>query len=114
MGNPRADFVPIVDRAPLHLPEGQRVIAMLVVNVEQKEFDAPAGSPLGPNGAKLPEVPVFSKFEYSLRAGILRMLKVTKRLEIPVSMTLNGSVCDFYPRVLEACVEAGWDAVAHD
>jgi len=39
---------------------------------------------------------------------------VTKRLEIPTSMTLNGSVGDFYPRVLEACVEAGWDAVAHD
>jgi allantoinase len=73
MGSPRADFVPIVDRAPLRLPEGQRVIAMLVVNVEQKEFNTPARSPLGSNGAKLPEVPVFSKFEYGLRAGIWRM-----------------------------------------
>jgi peptidoglycan/xylan/chitin deacetylase (PgdA/CDA1 family) len=113
MGNPRADFVPIVDRAPLHLPDGHRVIALLVVNVEQKQFDTPAGSPLGPNAPKLPEVPVFSKFEYGLRVGIWRMLEVTQRLEIPTSMTLNGSVGDFYPRVLDACVEAGWDAVAH-
>jgi allantoinase len=113
MANPRADFIPIVDRPPLVLPEGQRVIALLVVNVEQKDFNEPIGSPLGNPTAKQPEVPLFSRFEYGLRVGIWRMLETTKRLNIPTSMTLNGSVGDFYPRALEACVEAGWDAVAH-
>ena len=45
MGNPRADFVPIVDRPILTLPDSKRVAAMLVVNVEQKEFDQPVRSP---------------------------------------------------------------------
>lgn len=114
MSNPRADFVPIVDRPVLTLPDSKRVAAMLVVNVEQKEFDQPIGSPISTaSPAKLPEVPPFSVFEYGLRVGIWRMLEVTQRMGIPTSMTLNGSVGDTYPRVLEACVNAGWDPVGH-
>ena len=114
MGNPRADFVPIVDRPILTLPDSKRVAAMLVVNVEQKEFDQPVGSPMSSaSPATLPEVPQFSLFEYGLRVGIWRMLEVTERMGIPTSMTLNGSVGDHYPRVLEACVNAGWDPVGH-
>ena len=66
MANPRADFVPIVDRPPLHLPGGARVAVLLVVNVEQKELDEPMGSPLSqlpPGSAQLPEIPAFSRFE---------------------------------------------------
>lgn len=114
MANPRADFIPIVNRPPLALPDGLRLAVMLVVNVEQKEFDEPTGSPLGQPGNKnLPEVPQFSVFEYGLRVGIWRMLEVTKRLEIATSMTLNGSVGDSYPGVVEACMQAGWDPIAH-
>ncbi len=114
MSNPRADFVPIVDRPILTLPDSKRVAAMLVVNVEQKEFDQPVGSPISSaSPAMLPEVPPFSVFEYGLRVGVWRMLEVTQRMGIPTSMTLNGSVGDTYPRVLEACVSAGWDPVGH-
>jgi allantoinase len=114
MANPRTDFSAIVDRPPLHLPNGARVAAVLVVNVEQKEFGAPAGSPLStqPNPL-LPEVPQFSLFEYGLRVGIWRMLEATERIGVTPSMTLNASVCDFYPRVAEAVIKAGWDAVGH-
>ena len=116
MANPRADFSAIVDRPPLHLPDGARVAAMLVVNVEQKEFDEPVGSPMStppPGGPRLPEVPQFTNFEYGLRVGIWRMLEVTQRLEIPTSMTLNASVYEAYARVADAAVEAGWDVVGH-
>ena len=40
MSNPRANFVPIVDRARLTLPQNARVAVMLVVNGEQQEFDS--------------------------------------------------------------------------
>jgi peptidoglycan/xylan/chitin deacetylase (PgdA/CDA1 family) len=114
MANPRADFVPIIDRPPLTLPDDLRLAVMLVVNVEQKEFDQPVGSLQGqPGNTKLPEVPLFSVFEYGLRVGIWRMLEATKRLEISISMTLNGSVGDSYPGVVEACMQAGWDPVGH-
>jgi allantoinase len=114
MANPRADFVPLPDRPKLTLPDGLRVAVVLVVNVEQKEFGEPVGSPLSQAANPLlPEVPQFSVFEYGLRVGIWRMLEATKRLEIPASMTLNGSVGDNYPGVVEACIKAGWDPVGH-
>jgi allantoinase len=114
MANPRADFVPIVDRPHLTLPGGLRVAAMLVVNVEQKEFDKPVGSPLSqPGNTRLPEVPQFSVFEYGLRVGIWRMLEATKQVDVAASMTLNGSVGDSYQGVVEACMHAGWDPVGH-
>ena len=114
MANPRADFVPIVDRRHLALPDGLRVAAMLVVNVEQKQFREPVGSPLSQTGnLHLPEVPQFSLFEYGLRVGIWRILEATKHMDVMASMTLNGSVGDSYPGVVEACMRAGWDPVGH-
>ena len=89
---------------------------MLVVNVEQKEFDVPMGSPLSaipPDAARLPEVPPFSLFEYGLRVGVWRMLEATRRLGVKTSMTLNASVYESYARVAEAAVDSGWDVVAH-
>lgn len=116
MPNPRAEFSAIVDRPPRSLPHDARVGVILVVNVEQKPFGDPQGSPLSRQSeasAKLPEVPEFTRFEYGLRAGIWRILQATARLEITPSMTLNGSVVDEYPRVFQATHAAGWDAVGH-
>lgn len=114
MANPRADFVPIVDRRHLTLPDGLRVAAMLVVNVEQKQFTKPVGSPIGKtDNLHLPEIPQFSLFEYGLRVGIWRILEVTKHMDVIASMTLNGSVGDSYPGVVEACMQAGWDPIGH-
>ncbi len=116
MSNPRAEFVPIVDRARLTLPHNARVAVMLVVNVEQQEFDQPMGRPLSPQPPgreRLPDVPNFSWFEYGLRVGFWRMLATTRRLRFPATMALNGAVCDNYPRVAQAASSAGWDVVGH-
>ena len=116
MGNPRAEFVPIKDRPRLELPRGARVAAMLVMNVEQTEFDHFVGRPLNPpppGRERLPDVPNFSWFEYGLRAGFWRILDVCRRMSVPITMTLNGSVCDSYPQVAQAALDAGWDVVGH-
>ncbi len=116
MSNPRAEFVPIVDRPRLELPNGARVAVMLVVNVEQQEFDQHMARPLSPQPPgreRLPDVPNFSWFEYGLRVGFWRMLAATQRFRFPVTMALNGSVCDSYPRVAQAAFDAGWDVVGH-
>ena len=116
MANPRADFVPLPDRPALHLPRGARVAVLLVMNVEQNEFDQPVGRPLSPQPPgreRLPDVPNFSWFEYGLRVGFWRVLEATRRLNVPMTMALNGSVCDFYPRVAQAALDAGWDVVGH-
>ena len=114
MANPRAEFSAIVDRPLLHLPGGAKVAVMLVVNVEQKEFDQPVGAPVSAaSPASLPEVPQFSLFEYGLRVGVWRILEATERLGVKASMTLNASVYEEYARVADAAVHAGWEPVAH-
>ncbi len=116
MANPRADYIPLPDRPALHLPRGARVAVLLVMNVEQNEFDQPVGRPLSPQPPgreRLPDVPNFSWFEYGLRVGFWRVLDACRRLHVPMTMALNGSVCDFYPQVAQAALDAGWDVVGH-
>ena len=116
MANPRADFIPITHRPTLELPHGAKVAVMLVLNVEQNEFDHVLGRPLSPQPPgreRLPDVPNFSWFEYGLRAGFWRMLEAVQRFDIPMTMALNGSVCDSYPQVARAALDAGWDVVGH-
>jgi peptidoglycan/xylan/chitin deacetylase (PgdA/CDA1 family) len=89
---------------------------MVVVNVEQTEFDQPVARPLSPQrvgGEHLPDVPNFSWFEYGLRIGFWRLLAATDRLDVPVTMALNGSVCDSYPQVVHKALMSGWDVVGH-
>ena len=116
MANPRADYIPLPDRPALHLPRGARVAVLLVMNVEQNEFDQPVGRPLSPQPPgreRLPDVPNFSWFEYGLRVGFWRVLDACRRLHVPMTMALNGSVCDFYPQVAQAALDAEWDVVGH-
>ena len=113
MSNPRADFSAIVDRPPLHLPNGARVVVLLVVNVEQKEFDSPVGSPLTAPGGTPPEVPAFSRFEYGLRVGVWRMMEAIQRIGVATTMALNASVFESYGRVVDGALQKGWAIVGH-
>ena len=61
----------------------------------------------------LPDVPNFSWFEYRLRVGFWRILDATRSHRVPMTMALNGSVCDAYPQVARAALDAGWDVVGH-
>ncbi len=116
MANPRADFSAIVDRPPLHLPGGARVAVVLVVNVEEWAFDQPPVRPINPppsGTSRVPDVQNFSWFEYGLRVGFWRMLSAMNRLEIKATMSLNASLLESYPRVVEAGIESGWEILGH-
>ena len=41
MNNPRAEYSPIIDRKPLHLPDGARLAVWVIINVEVWDFNAP-------------------------------------------------------------------------
>ena len=116
MANPRADSSAIVDRPPLELPGGARVAVVLVVNVEEWAFDQPPVRPINPppsGTSRVPDVQNFSWFEYGLRVGFWRMLSAMNRLEIKATMSLNASVLESYPRVVEAGIESDWEILAH-
>jgi peptidoglycan/xylan/chitin deacetylase (PgdA/CDA1 family) len=113
----RYDYSAIVDRKPLRLPRGARVAVWTIVNVEEWDITQPMARTVLPppgGGANLiPDVPNFSWFEYGLRVGFWRLKAVLDRHRVRATVSLNGSVCKSYPRVVEAAAKAGWEMMCH-
>ena len=112
----RIPFSAIVDRPPLKLPGGARVIVWTIVNLEvwdiakpmaRQVLPAPTGVPL------LPDVPNWSWHEYGMRVGFWRFKALFDRLAIRPTLSVNARVCLDYPRVAEACRDAGWEFMGH-
>jgi peptidoglycan/xylan/chitin deacetylase (PgdA/CDA1 family) len=61
----------------------------------------------------LPDVPNWSWHEYGMRVGFWRLRRVFERLGITPTVTLNARVCQSYPKVVEACLQSGWELNAH-
>jgi len=112
----RAPYSAIVDRPPLKLPGGARVAVWTIVNLEvwdiarpmaRQVLPAPTGAPL------LPDVPNWSWHEYGMRVGFWRFEALYRRLRIRPTVALNARVCVDYPRVAQACKDAGWEFMGH-
>ena len=105
----RLDFVPIVDRPKLSLPDGARLALWVIVNVEQWSITRamprmvlppPMGQPM------LPDVPNWSWHEYGNRVGFWRIFEALNSRNIPVTFAVNGVVCEAYSRIAEAAPAA--------
>ena len=112
----RFEYSAIVDRPPLKLPGGARLVVSTVVNVENWNFNEtiPRQVMTTPAGVEaLPDVPNWAWHEYGMRVGFWRLLDCLKRFDVPVTLAINGSVCQSYPRVATAALEAGWEFMGH-
>ncbi len=112
----RAEFSAIVDRPPLRLPDGKKVAVWVVLNVETWPIDQPMARTVlpAPQGVQvIPDVPNYSWFEYGLRIGFWRIKEVLDRHGVQATVNLNGAMCEEYPRVVRAMVEAGWEIIGH-
>jgi allantoinase len=112
----RADFSAIVDRPPLKLPGGARIVVWTIVNYEvwdisrpmaRQVLPAPTGQPL------LPDVPNWSWHEYGMRVGCWRFFDLYKRLGIRPTLSVNARVCEDYPRVAGEARDLGWEFMGH-
>src|SRR3954453_2023497 len=81
----RCDYSAIVDRPPLKLPGGARIIVWTIVNLEvwdiskpmaRQVLPAPTGVPL------LPDVPNWGWHEYGMRVGVWRFFELYKKLGV--------------------------------
>jgi peptidoglycan/xylan/chitin deacetylase (PgdA/CDA1 family) len=61
----------------------------------------------------LPDHPNWTWHEYGMRVGFWRMKRMLDELKISPTLTLNAKVCETYPQVVQACVDAGWELNAH-
>jgi len=112
----RAAYSAIVDRPPLKLPGRARVVVWTIVNLEvwdiaramaRQVLPAPTGAVL------LPDVPNWSWHEYGMRVGFWRFEALFRGLRIKPTVALNARVCVDYPRVAQACKDAGWEFMGH-
>lgn len=112
----RADYSAIIDRPPLSVPDGGRMIIWPLMSLEVWNIDrAMARTVLPPpqHQVLVPDVPNWSWHEYGMRVGFWRLEKLFAEMNIKGTVTMNGRVCTQYPRVVEACLELGWECNAH-
>ena len=112
----RLPYQAIVDRPQLNLPDGKRLAVWVILNVEEWGIERPMprtvlpppmGQPL------LPDVPNWSWHEYGMRSGFWRQHQALTSRGISTTLAINGNVCNSYPRVARAGLDAGWEFMGH-
>jgi peptidoglycan/xylan/chitin deacetylase (PgdA/CDA1 family) len=112
----RFSFSAIADRPPLRFPDGIRLVVWPVLSLEDWDLSRPMARMVitPPQGApQLPDLPNWSWHEYGMRVGFWRLRKMYDRLGVTPTVAINARVCETYPRVIEACMESGWELNAH-
>ena len=112
----RFEYSAIVDRPPLKLPDGARVVVSTVVNVENWDFGEviPRQVMTTPAGVKaLPDVPNWAWHEYGMRVGFWRLKAALDGFGVKATASINASVCLDYPRIAQAILDAGWEFMGH-
>ncbi len=97
----RAPFSAIVDRSPLALPGGARVIVWTIVNLEVWDIGRPMARQILPpptGQTLLPDVPNWSWHEYGMRVGFWRLKAALDLHGIAPTLAINGIVPLAYPR----------------
>ena len=112
----RAPYRPAIDAPALAGPDGARLVVHFVVNVEEWRYDTrlPRTVLSAPGGVEpLPDVPNYAWYEYGMRAGIWRVMDVLRTHDVRATLSVNASVCDSYPAIVERTAAAGWEMMAH-
>ena len=112
----RFEYSAIVDRKPLKLPKGARLIVWPVVNIEVWNLARPMPRQYSnpPGGQSVvPDVQNWGWHEYGMRVGIWRIIDAFRKHRIKPTMSVNAKVCEIRPRVAQAALDAGWEFMAH-
>tara|TARA_B100000029_G_C17566474_1_gene955222 strand:+ start:843 stop:1706 length:864 start_codon:yes stop_codon:yes gene_type:complete len=116
MVNPRAQYSSIIARPELKLPEGARLVIWPVINVEEWDINEPMARAVLPspqNVNVVPDVANFGWFDYGLRIGFWRLKEVLDRHKIRATVSLNASICNSYPEIVQRSLDEGWEMLAH-
>ena len=112
----RSAYSAIVDRPPLKLPGGARVVFWTIVNLEVWDIGKPMARQVlpPPTGVtQLPDVPNWSWHEYGMRVGVWRFFDLFKRQNIRPTLAINARVCEDYARVAEEARKDRWEFMGH-
>jgi peptidoglycan/xylan/chitin deacetylase (PgdA/CDA1 family) len=112
----RFAYSAIRDRAPWKLPKGARLAVWTIVNVENWDIERPMARQVipPPAGASvIPDVPNWAWHDYGMRVGFWRLHEALARRKIRATTAINASVCQAYPVVAQAMLDARWEFMGH-
>jgi len=112
----RLPYSAIVDRKPLKLPRGVRLVVWPIVNVEVWDITRPMprqALPPPTGVTRLPDVPHWAWHEYGNRVGFWRLKDALDKHKITPSLSVNARVCEDYPRIAQAAHDGGWEFMGH-
>jgi peptidoglycan/xylan/chitin deacetylase (PgdA/CDA1 family) len=61
----------------------------------------------------IPDVSAWGRRDYGNRVGFFRMANIMARLGMRGTVALNSLVCDYYPQIVEKCLELDWELMGH-
>lgn len=113
MDNELYDYSPIIERDPIHWPDGARVAFYVGLNVEHFLLGRPSTSFYDGTAALVPDPLNHGWRDYGPRVGIWRLTEIFGRHGIRPSVLLNSDVAIEYPQIIKAGVERNWAWLAH-
>lgn len=109
----RYEYSPIALRPPLRWPNGARVALWLIPNIEHFLFDRVSTSITAVTQRFVPDILNYSWRDFGVRVGIWRMMEVMEKYGVKGTVALNADVCDYYPQIIEAGNQLGWEWMGH-
>jgi len=112
----RLPYSAIVDRPRRKLPGGARVVVWVIVNVEDWDIGRPMPRQILPAPTHVPVLPDVANWawhEYGMRVGFWRLKQALDARNIRATLSINGRVCESYPVVARAALDAKWEFMGH-
>ena len=107
---------PFSDGPPSPFPTEPRVAVWFIINVEEWDINQPMARTVlpSPQGAAVsPDIPNYSWFDYGMRVGFWRLQRALSDFNLPCTISLNASVCEYYPELVQSCLDRQWELLAH-
>lgn len=115
LDNPHYGWDPIDRRTPVHLNDGTKAVATIIVPVEFFPLNPPATPFKHPGAMKTPypDLRHFTTRDYGNRVGIFRLLGEFSKFDIKATFAISAEIAKRYPPLLDAIQAGGHDIAAH-
>ena len=110
MENSRYDYLTIIKRKELKLPNGARIALCVYPNIEYFHIDKPIPGGLG---SHWPDTQSYSQRDYGSRIGVFRLMDVLDKHGIRASVLLNAEVCERQPIIIDEGKKRNWEWLGH-
>jgi allantoinase len=116
MDHDHYDWSPLPFRKRLTWPEGRRVALCVVVALDCAEVDPPqdplfAKMAQPPSGTPYPDLNDYLTFQYGLRTGIFRVMRILDKYQVPATVAMDAAVAENYPFLVEQCQARRWEFI---